>query len=64
MTESSINILRSITDQVLIIIIIIITLIETKVHITIGKIIKYRWLYIKLTNNFVTFESSPQRPYM
>ena len=37
MTESSINILGSITDQVLIIIIILITFIETKVILQFGK---------------------------
>ena len=37
--------------------IIIIT--ETKLHITVMKIIKYRWLVIKMANNLVAFDSSP-----
>ena len=39
-------------------ILLIITFIEAKLHITIGKIIKYRWLGTKLTNNLGPFESS------
>lgn len=39
---------------------IIIIFIDTKQHITIGKIIKYRRLDVMLANNlFGTFESSP-----
>ena len=38
---------------------IIITFIETKLLITIGKMIKYKWLGKKLTSNLVTFELSP-----
>ena len=38
----------------------IIYLIKTKLHITIGKIIKHRRDDIRLANNLVTFECSPE----
>ena len=32
---------------------------ETRLHDTIGKIIKYRWLVNRSASSLVTFESSP-----